>query len=79
MKIEATPAWKDKFVAKHNLKPVSPETALSFRTNNHDDDAPNWFAPDPVGRYDVWDQAGYFGSVWMDKSNGHIFFYEWQL
>ena len=79
MKIEATPAWKDKFVAKHNLKPVSPETALSFRTNNHDDDAPNWFAPDPVGRYDVWDQAGHFGSVWMDKSNGHIFFYEWQL
>ena len=36
-------------------------------------------APDPVARYDVWDQAGYFGSVWVDKTNGHIFFYDMQL
>jgi len=77
--VEATPEWKDKFVAEHSLKQVSPATARSFRTNNSADDTPNWFAPDPVGRYDVWDKAGYFGSVWIDKTNGHIFFYDAQL
>ena len=77
--VEATAAWKDSFFAKLNLKQVSPETARSFRTNNHDDGAPNWFAPNLVGRYEVWDKAGYTGSVWIDKTNGHIFFYEWQL
>src|SRR5438105_11071242 len=36
--VEATPEWKDKFVAKHNLKQVSPATARSFRTNNSAND-----------------------------------------
>ena len=76
--VAATPEWKAKFVAEHSLKQVSPETARSFRTNNSADDTPNWFAPEPVDRYDVWDKAGY-GSVWIDKTNGHIFFYDAQL
>ena len=78
--VEATPEWKDNFVAKQGLKQVSPSIARSFRTNNHSDDTPNWFAPDPVDRYEVWDKAGYiFGSVWIDKTNGHIFFWDAQL
>ena len=77
--VETTPAWKNRFFAKQNLKQVSTETARSFRTNIHDDGTPNWFAPDPVGRYDVWDKAGYTGSAWVDKTTGHIFFYDMQL
>ena len=77
--IEATPEWKDEFLKKHDLKQVSPSLARSFRTNTHSDDTPTWFAPDPVELYDVWDKAGYFGSVWVNRSNGHIHFYEVQL
>lgn len=77
--VEAAPEWRDKFLAKHNLKRVSSETARSFRTNNSGYETPDWFAPDPVGRYDVWDRPEYFGSVWIDKTNGHIFFYDAQL
>lgn len=77
--VEATPEWKDKFLANHNLKQVPPTTARSFRTNNGGNDTPNWFAPDPVNRYDVWDKPDYFGSVWIGKTNGHIFFYDEQL
>jgi hypothetical protein len=77
--VEATPEWRDKFFGMRNIKQVSPSAARSFRSNNHSDDTPNWFAPDPVDCYDVWDKAGYFGSVWIDKTNGHIFFYDAQL
>ena len=77
--VQATPEWRDAFLRKKNLALVSPSSARSFRTNNHSDDTPNWFAPDPVDIYDVWDKAGYFGSVWINKTNGHIFFYDAQL
>jgi len=77
--VEATPEWRDAFLKKKNLVLVSSPSARSFRTNNHSDDTPNWFAPDPVDNYDVWDKAGYFGSVWINKTNGHIFFYDAQL
>jgi hypothetical protein len=77
--VEATPEWREKFFAKRTIQPVSPATARSFRTDTHSGDTPNWFAPDPVDNYDVWDKAGYFGSVWIDKTNGHIFFYDAQL
>jgi hypothetical protein len=77
--VDATPKWRDTFFAKRDIKLVPPATARSFRTDTHSDDTPGWFAPDPVDRYEVWDKAGYFGSVWIDKTNGHIFFYEAQL
>ena len=77
--VAATSEWRNAFLTKHNLQLVSPSTARSFRTNNHSDDTPNWFAPDPVDSYDVWDIAGYFGSVWINKTNGYIYFYEAQL
>jgi hypothetical protein len=73
--VKATPEWKDEFLKKNGLIPVSPSVARSFRTNNHSDDTPAWFAPDPVELYDVWDMPGYFGSVWMNKTNGYFYFY----
>ena len=77
--VEAPPGWRDKYFAKLKLQQVSPETARSFRSSVSDNQTPDWFAPDPVNLYDVWDKAGYFGSVWIDKTNGHIFFYDAQL
>ena len=77
--IEATPEWRDAFLKKLGLTRVSPSAARSFRTTIHSDDTPDWFAPDPVEAYDVWDKEGYFGSLWVNKMNGHIFFYDAQL
>ena len=77
--VQATPEWKDAFLRKHSLALVSPSTARSFRTDIDSDDTPNWFAPDPVDSYDVWDIAGSYGSVWINKTNEHIYFYDWQL
>jgi hypothetical protein len=77
--VEGTPEWTDAFLKRHGLTPVSPSVARSFRTNINSEDIPGWFAPDPAGLYDIWDKAGYFGSVWINKTNGHVFFYEMQL
>ena len=77
--VQATPEWKDAFLRNRGLALVFPSTARSFRTNTHSDGFPNWFAPDPVESYDVWDKAGSYGSVWINKTNGHIYFYDWQL
>jgi hypothetical protein len=77
--VQATTEWRDAFLKKHKLELVSPSTARSFRTNTHSDTTPNWFAPDPVNNYDVWDKDGYFGSVWINKTNGHIYFYDVEL
>jgi hypothetical protein len=77
--VETTPEWRDAFLKKRSLGLVSPSTARSFRTNNDSDTTPNWFASDTLDHYDVWDKAGYFGSVWINKTNGHIYFYDEQL
>ena len=77
--VEATPEWRDAFLKKRGLTQVSPSAARSFRTNTHSDDTPGWFAPEPVELYDVWDKGGYFGSVWINKTSGHIYFYDAQL
>ena len=77
--VEATPEWRDAFLKKRGLSQVSSSTSRSFRTNMHSDDTPGWFAPDPVELYEVWDKAGYFGSVWINKTNEHIYFYDVQL
>lgn len=76
--IEATPEWRDAFLKKRNLVPVPSSLARSFRTNTHTDMTPDWFAPDPVSKYDVYDANG-FGSVWIDRVTGHIFFYDIQV
>jgi len=77
--VQTTPEWRDAFLKKHSLTLVSPPTARSFRTNFSSDMTPDWFAPGPVDQYEVWDAAGGFGSVWINKSNGHMHFYDEQV
>jgi hypothetical protein len=77
--VEATPEWRDEFLRRRGLAAVSPSTASSFRTYNHSDGIPDWFAPDPVELYGVWDIMDHPGSVWINKATGHIFFSEEQL
>ncbi|HEY4416165.1 MAG TPA: hypothetical protein VGO57_10770 [Verrucomicrobiae bacterium] len=77
--IEASPEWLRAFLKQRGLTQVAPEKVGSFRANINSSDAPIWFAPDPVGLYEVWDRPGYFGSVWINRTNGHIYFYDMQL
>ncbi len=77
--VQATPERRDAFMRRKSLDLVSPSSARSFRSTYHTDDTPSWFAPDPVDLYEVWDRTPYFGSVWINKTNGHIFFYDVQL
>lgn len=77
--VEATPDWKNTFLQKRGLIQVAPSVARAFRTNHSESDVPNWFAPGSVDLYEVWDIPGYYGSVWINKTNGHIHFFEWQL
>lgn len=77
--LHASPEWKDAFLKKRSVQLVPPAEARSYRQNMHDDLTPAWFAPDPVENYEVWDQPGRFGSVWINKTNGNIFFYAIQL
>lgn len=77
--IEAPPEWKAAYFKKRGLTVVPPSSARDFRTSVHSDDTPVWFAPGPVDIYEVWDRPGYFGSVWVNKTNGHVFFYDAQL
>jgi len=77
--VEAAPEWRDAFLSKRNLELVAPSTAQSFRANVGSDMTPAWFAADSISKYDAWDEAGRSGSVWINKTNGHIFFYDMQL
>ena len=77
--VRATPEWRDAFLRRRQLQPVPPSDAWSFRCSNASDITPDWFAPDPVTDYDVWDRAEYHGSVFINKTNGHIHFYGVQL
>ena len=77
--VEGKPEWRDEFLKTRHLVQIPPAVARTFRTNTHTDLTPNWFAPDPIELYDVWDKTGGFGSVWINKTNGHIFFYDAQL
>jgi len=73
--VDASPEWQQAFLNKRNLGLVPESNAWGARTGNGGEGIPNWFAPDPVEQYDVWDLPKYHGSVWIDKSNGHMYFY----
>jgi len=77
--VQASAAWRDAFLKKRNVELISPPAAATYRMNNHSDLAPDWFVPGPAEKYDVWDKAGHCGSIWMDKTNGHVFFYDQQV
>ncbi len=72
--VRATPEWRDAFLRRREVEPVPPSEVWSFHPPPTEL-TPDWFAPDPVTDYDVWDHAGYHGSVFINKTNGHIHFY----
>ena len=75
--VQATPEWRDKFLNSRKAQPVPADKARSFRDQEQIDLTPVWFAPDPVSDYEVWDERpGYFGTIWINKSNGHIHFWD---
>ena len=75
--IKATPEWRDEFLKERNAHPVDAEKARSYRDQNRIKLTPDWFAPDPVSDYEVWDERpGYFGTIWINKSNGNIHFWD---
>jgi len=77
--VQATPEWRDAFLKRSQVQPIAATNAWSFRESFHSDLNPNWFAPDAAGNYEVWDHIGYHGSIWINKTNGHIFFYDIQV
>lgn len=77
--VKASQEWQDVFLKEQKVEPVAPTNAWSFRHSHNYDDTPEWFAPDPVENYDVWDKPKYHGSIWINKTNGHIHFYGVQL
>jgi len=73
--VQASAEWKNTFLKQHNLEQISPSAAPSFN-NGHVEFTPIWFVPDPVNAYDVWGSSGGSGMVWINRNNGHIYFYE---
>ncbi|HEY1170575.1 MAG TPA: hypothetical protein VGH19_04325 [Verrucomicrobiae bacterium] len=71
--IRATAAWRDEFLQSRGLKLEPPAKSRSFRDKHTSKMTPDWFAPDPVELYDVWN--GTHGTLWINKTNGHIHFY----
>ncbi len=76
--INATPAWREEFLQSRGLKLLSTSESRTFRDNHKSAITPVWFAPDPVELYDVWG-ASQRGSVWINKTNGHLHFFGMQL
>ena len=77
--IAATPEWKASYLKSHALVTVPAATASSFRQSTGTPNTPDWFAPEPVERYETWDVPGYSGSLWIDRASGHIYLFGAQL
>lgn len=75
--VKAPAAWRNTFLAERGVGPVSPTNARGFEVGY--DETPAWFVPPPVTDYDVWDRPGYHGSVWLNRTNEHFYFYGVQL
>ncbi len=71
--VSAPAAWRDEFLLNRGLKLKPPSESRSFRDSHTSRLTPDWFAPDPVELYDVW--SGTHGTLWINKTNGHIHFY----
>ena len=76
--VQASPSWRSRYVADRGLQRVAESNAWSFRSRCGNE-LPDWYVPDPVKQYDVWDLPGYHGSVYINRTNGHMHFSESQL
>lgn len=72
--VKPTEQWKEKFLKEHNLLRIDPKFARL--SNFNEGRRPIWFLPGTVDNYEVWDTKGYFGSVFINKANGHMFFFK---
>ena len=78
--VQATPEWREEFLKSRNAHFVPADIARGYRDQAQPDLTPTWFVPGPVNDYEVWDdRPGYFGSIWINKITGHIFFWERQV
>jgi hypothetical protein len=77
--VKAPIEWRDAYLQGRKVERVDSFQAMSFRDQNGYEHTPKWFMPDSVDNYDVWDEPGNNGSIWINKTNGHIFFYGIQL
>ena len=75
--VQAPAAWREAFIKNRNAEPVDPSHACCFEV--HYEGTPEWFVPDLVENYNVWDRPKYRGSLWMNKTNEHFYFYGVQL
>lgn len=75
--VKAEPAWREAFIRTRNCVPVASSNACCFDV--HYEGTPDWFVPKPVQQYEVWDRPGHHGSLWLNRTNGHFFFYGVQL
>ena len=78
--VQASPEWRDEFLKNRKAHRIPEDIARGYRDQNQLDLTPAWFVPGPVKDYEVWDnRPGYLGSIWINKANGHIFFWERQV
>jgi hypothetical protein len=75
--VEASPTWRDAFIKSRDAVSVPASKASCFEVGY--DGTPVWFVPKPVEQYEVWDRPGYRGSLWLNKTNEHFYFYGVQL
>jgi len=75
--VKASATWREAFIESRNAQPVVTSSARRFGV--HYDGTPEWFVPGQVEQYHVWDRPKYHGSLWMNKTNEHFYFYGVQL
>lgn len=75
--VKASAEWLEAFIKSRNAEPVAVSNARCFEV--HYDGTPEWFVPESVEKYKVWDRPGRRGSLWMNKTNEHFYFYGVQL
>lgn len=73
--VKASPEWRAAFLRGRGVELVTPSHARGFQLHLGGFDVPTWFVPGQVSEYDVYDQPGYHGDIWIDKANDHIYFW----
>jgi hypothetical protein len=74
--LQAPTEWKKAFVQakRFDLELEDDTSPRKYRTVINTDETPDWFAPGPSTLYDRWNTMQ--GSIWIHKTNGHLFFWE---
>lgn len=77
--VKASDEWKNNFIKEGNLVLFTPsrdDDEQFYRSTKQ----PIWYLPGYVSDYEVWGEAGYnYGTIFIHKETGHIFFDGGQL